>query len=143
MLKYIKFLSVAVILSVCTSLSAVSPAVISQEDYVYTLGLIRDLRIIVENLGTDEQKKKYGELREKFQKATESHYSQNFARGSFLEDEAVKPNEDNRPTSVELYNDLKLDLIGFTKELSDGYIARTKEILDNVSTPAINVVVEF
>ena len=60
MLKYIKFLSVAVILSVCTSLSAVSPAVISQEDYVYTLGLIRDLRIIVENLGTDEQKKKYG-----------------------------------------------------------------------------------
>ncbi|HPA62566.1 MAG TPA: hypothetical protein PLC67_01260, partial [Spirochaetota bacterium] len=134
MRTFIKLLAIITLISAWSGLSAVSPAVVSQEDYVYTLSLIRDLRIIVDNLGTDEQKKKYEELKVKFQKATEVHYGQNFARGSFLEDEAIKPNEETPPTSVELYSDLKLELIIFTKEISDGYIVRTKEMLDTVST---------
>jgi hypothetical protein len=143
MRTFIKLLAIITLISAWSGLSAVSPAVVSQEDYVYTLSLIRDLRIIVDNLGTDEQKKKYEELKVKFQKATEVHYGQNFARGSFLEDEAIKPNEETPPTSVELYSDLKLDLIIFTKEISDGYIVRTKEMLDTVSTQAIGVIMEY
>lgn len=123
------------------AIPAVSPAVTSQEDYVYTLGLIRDLVIIVDNFGTDDQKKRFAEIRTKFQRASERHYAQDFITASSLSEDV--PADNTRRTSNELFYDLKMDLIAFLKEMSGVYQSRTQEMLDLIATDATNVIVEY
>ncbi|RPI90742.1 MAG: hypothetical protein EHM32_11255, partial [Spirochaetales bacterium] len=57
---------------------AISSAVKSQLDYVFTLNHIREIRVIVDNFGDEGQKKEFDEIKTMFNSASEEFYAQNF-----------------------------------------------------------------
>ena len=120
---------------------AVSAAVKSQEDYVNTLDTIRDLRIIVENFGTEEQKKKYEDIRSLFKQSSERHYAQDFVKPDTITENAQPDNKSQ--SSVELFNKLKIEITMLLDEVSKNYIDRSQLILDSSSKESTDVLIEY
>lgn len=104
---------------------AISPAVKSTQDYAMTLDSIRALRIMVENFGDDQLKKKYSDLRAEFQDASENYYGQDFT------------------ASASKFKKVKMDLIGLLEIIDDLYLKRTKEILDSTSKDTFDSLIEY
>lgn len=123
------------------SMYAVPNSVRSREDYRFLLGTMRSLRIIVLNLGTDEQKKTYDDLKAKFIAATERHYSRAFINSTSLSEETASDNNDQY--SVEMYYQLKIELNVFLTEIAGQYISRTKELLDSTVQDSMDILLEY
>ena len=108
-----------------TPLIAVSSAVKSQMDYVFTLNHIREIRVIVDNFGDDEQKKQFEDIKSLFNRASEEFYAQNFV------------------SSYEKYYNLKERLSVLMGTIADMYIKRSQDILDSTSKASFDILVNY
>jgi hypothetical protein len=143
-------ISVSIPLLNIENISALSPSVKSGKDYIFAIETMRELRIMMENFGTDEQKQKYTEIKGLFKKASEQHYALEFIKpaGIILDIEKNqgtddKNLEDRNYYSLELFRRLKLELSTLYNQLSLTYMQRTQEILDSTSSQCYNVIIEF
>jgi hypothetical protein len=122
-------------------LFATSAAIKSQNDYVMMLTMIREMRIMVENFGTDDQKKKFDDIKALFKKSAERHYAQEFIKPDTLTED-TKP-DSNAQSSLELFLQLKSKVADLFDEISKNYIDRTQLILDSTSKEANDVLIEY
>lgn len=104
---------------------AISPAVKSAQDYSFALDTLRSVRIMIENFGDDDLKKRYAEITALFQEAGENYYGQNFT------DSTLK------------FGKVKMDLILLLESIGNMYLKRTKEILDSTSKDSFNILIEY
>lgn len=123
------------------SLYSVSNAVISNQDYRYSLEILRDLNIIISNFGTDSEKEEFLKIRSNFQVAAERHYGRHFVNVTSLTYKKEKAEE--RETSIDLFYDLKLQLIDLYSTLSEFYIFRTQELLDSIAKESTDIIIEY
>lgn len=118
-----------------------SNSAISEEDYVYTLTLLRELNTIVLNFGTEEQVEQYKKIKVYYQVAAERHYSKHFIKSVSL---SGNPTPDaNIKTSIDLFYELKVDLLEMYEEMSDFYIIRTQVLLDGMAREATDILIEY
>ena len=103
----------------------ISSSVKSSKDFAFTLEVIRNIRIMVENFGDEELKKKYSDIRALFQDASENFYGQDF------NESALK------------FKKLKTDLISILASIDEIYLKRTKEILDSTSKETFDALIEY
>lgn len=103
----------------------ISSSVKSSKDYALTLQILRNIRIMVENFGDDDLKKKYTDIRALFQDASEQFYGQNFNEA------ALK------------FKKVKMELISILASIDDIYLKRTKEILDSTSKETFDALIEY
>jgi hypothetical protein len=108
-----------------TDVFSVSPAVKSTQDYAFTLDTIRQLRIMVENFGDEQMKKKYSDTKALFQEAGENYYGQDFTAS------ALK------------FKKVKMELVSLLETIDDLYLKRTKEILDSTSKESFDTLIEY
>lgn len=127
--------------TIISNISAISSSVKSQQDYNFMLTSMQKLRIIISNFGTEEQKKEYDNLKAKFQKAAERHYSQSFVKETTLTENTTPDN--NQQASVEMFYQLKIEVNALFSEIAAQYIERTKNVLDSTSTQATNIIIEY
>ncbi len=104
---------------------AVSASVKTQFDYIFTLDALRNIRIFIENFGTDQQKTKYEEIKKLFNDASESYYAQDFS------------------ASHQKYFGLKERLAELLENIADSYLKRTQEILDSTSKNSFDVIIKY
>ncbi|MGL4369309.1 MAG: hypothetical protein ACRCUT_06520 [Spirochaetota bacterium] len=135
------FLLTLSISTAATDLFALSAAVKSQNDYAGTLEMIRDLRVIVENFGTDAQKKKYEDIRIYFKQSAERHYAGEFIKPDALTEDAQPDN--NAQSSVEMFNRLKLQMSELFDEIANGYIIRAQMLLDSTSKETNDILIDY
>jgi len=105
--------------------SALSPSMKSRNDYRFTLDKLRTMRIIIENFATDEQQKKYDEIKALFQNASEEYYAQNFT------------------SSHQKFFKVKTELLNMIDTFSQDYMKRTKNILDSTSKESFDILIEY
>ncbi|MFW6365021.1 MAG: hypothetical protein ACOC2H_00945 [Spirochaetota bacterium] len=140
MKKYYHILTLLILLfpiSVC----ALSNAELSQKEYRYTLSLIRELNIIVQNFGTDEEREEYETIRRNFQRAAERHYARDFITITALSEQTAAI--DNSTTSVDLFYELKLQLLEMYSTMAAVYLARTNNILEGTAREATDILIEY
>ncbi|TAL39208.1 MAG: hypothetical protein EPN93_02385 [Spirochaetes bacterium] len=104
---------------------AVSTAVKTQFDYMFTLDVLRNLRIFIENFGTEEQKTKYEEIKKLFNDASESYYAQSFS------------------VSHQKYFGVKERLSELLEIIAGAYLKRTREILDSTSKNSFDIILKY
>jgi hypothetical protein len=121
------FVTAATLLFVLTAtcVFSLSPAVKSTQDYAFTLDALRQMRIMVENFGDEQLKKKYSDLKVLFQEAGENYYGQDFT------------------TSAQKFKKVKMDIITILESIDDLYLKRTKEILDSTSKESFDTLIEY
>lgn len=140
-IKNIAVLLVCLFISVFTIPAySISAAVKSQQDYAYILSVIKTMDIIVSNFpdnmipdeegaekeeGNNEIRNQYDEIRVKFQRAGETYFSRDYA------------------DAYNQFRSLKFELIDLLELISLNYKARTKEILDSLSTDVFDILVEY
>ena len=120
---------------------ALSAAVKSQNDYVKTLDSLRDLRIIVENFGSDDQKKRYEEVKALFKQSAERHYAQEFIRPDTMTEDAQPDN--NAQSSTELFTKLKGELTVVLDGVAKSYIERSQSIMDSTAKETNDILIEY
>jgi|GEM_PF-238623 len=136
----LKITAVIVLLAPLT-LFPKSNATISEEDYQYTLGLLRELSTIVQNFGTEEQIEQYKKIKLYYQIAAERHYSKHFIKSVSL---SGNPTPDaNIKTSIDLFYELKVDLLEMYASFADFYTLRTKVLLDGMAREATDIMIEY
>lgn len=143
--KTVLFLIIASIPFFSNNIYSLSASAKSQADYVFTLELLRNIKIMVDNFPNDEAqnqgqgkdqtqqtaqenasiKKKYDEIQVKFQKAGETYYGQNFT------------------DSYNQFRNVKLELILLMEIINKNYLKRTKEILDSISKESFDVLIQY
>jgi hypothetical protein len=144
MIRKIAFLSMilsVIVINSITPVFAVSAAILSNHDYALTLGIIRDVQIMIDNLGTADQKKKFDEIKLAFRRSSEKHYAQEYQRPPVLSED-TKP-DNNAQYSTEMFFQLKTKIAELLDEVSKGYIIRSKEILDSTSIQATDIIIRF
>ncbi len=117
-----------VILSIASfpaSGNAISSAAKSQIDYAFTLNHIRELRVIVENFGDEEQKKQFEDIKSLFNTASEEFYAQNFV------------------SSYQKFYNLKERLSTLMESIADMYIKRSQNILDSTSKASFDILINY
>jgi hypothetical protein len=123
------FVSVAILVLVIASapapVFAISSAVKSQMDYVFTLNHIREIRVIVDNFGNDEQKKEFEEIKTIFNRASEEFYAQNFI------------------SSYQKFFNLKERLSVFMENVAAMYIKRSQDVLDSTSKASFDILINY
>ncbi|MCX7677753.1 MAG: hypothetical protein N2316_00900 [Spirochaetes bacterium] len=133
-----KKLLIIVILSICALLIrthgafALSTAAKSLEEYTYLMNCLRDVRVMIENFASEEQKKKYEEIASDFKDASVSFYGHNF---TFFDKDAKKHRRK--------FYLVKLKLSELLDGLAQSYISRSKEILHGVSKDSFNILIKF
>ncbi|MBN1500699.1 MAG: hypothetical protein JW982_11110 [Spirochaetes bacterium] len=141
-LSKIKYtLSLIILIMFIPNIFGVSHAVKSLEDYEFMLSTFRTLSIIIPNFGNDTQKKKYEELKDKFQSAAERHYSQNYVREYSITGDTEPDN--NEQASVEMFYQLKVEVNTLLEEIAQLYLDRTKLLLDSTAKQATTILIEF
>jgi hypothetical protein len=108
-----------------TGVFAVSAAVKSQEDYIFTLDTLREMRVIIENFGTPELKTQHEEIRAQFISASEEFYAQNYA------------------SSHQKFYNVKERLVTLLEAVSGMYIERTKNILDSTQKASFDIIIKY
>ena len=108
-----------------TGVFAVSAAVKSQEDYIFTLDTLREMRVIIENFGTPELKTQHEEIRAQFIRASEEFYAQNYA------------------SSHQKFYNVKERLVTLLEAVSGMYIERTKNILDSTQKASFDIIIKY
>ncbi len=104
---------------------SLSTAVKARNDYNYTLRLIRNLHIVIENFGNDDYKEKYNYIKSLFQESGESLYGQNYVE------------------SYEKFRKLKTELIILLEKIAQSYLDRTKTILDSTSKQSFDILIIY
>jgi len=135
------FLSILFVFGSLGAVFAISAAEKSTQDYVFTLNLIRDMTIMIENFGTDDQKKKFDDVKTSFKITAERHYAQEFLRPVILDDEA-KP-DNNAQYSTELFRQLKGKIADLLNDMAKDYISRTQQVLDSTSKETNDILIEY
>jgi hypothetical protein len=120
---------------------ALSAAAKSQIDYVFMLSTIRDMNIMVDNFGNEEQKKKFEDIRVLFKMSAERHYAQDFVKPLTLNEENQP--ENNSQSSIELFTQLKIKISLLFDELSNNYISRSQMILDSTSGDVNDILINY
>ncbi len=115
----------ALSLLVSTELFAVSESVRAQNDYIFTLGVLREIRVIVDNFGDQEHKNQYEAVKAQFNTASEEFYAQNFS------------------SSCQKYHNVKERLIVLMESIADNYIKRTQAILDSTSKSSFDIIIKY
>lgn len=106
-------------------LYAVSESVKAQNDYIFTLGILREIRIIVDNFGDQEHKNQYEAVKAQFNTASEEFYAQNFT------------------SSCQKFYNVKERLIVLMEAIADNYIKRTQSILDSTSKSSFDIIIKY
>jgi hypothetical protein len=140
-MKIMTFLLASALALTPQILFALSAAVKSQNDYVASLDNLRDLRIIIENFGTEDQKKKFEEIRALFKQSAERHYAQEFIRPDTLTEDA-KP-DNNAQSSTELFTKLKVQISQLQDDIAKNYIERSQAILDSTAKESNDILLEY
>jgi hypothetical protein len=104
---------------------SISPAVKSTQDYAVTLDTLRQMRIMVENFGDEQLKKRYTDIKALFQDAGENYYGQDFT------------------ASTTKFKKVKMEIISILETIDDLYLKRTKEILDSTSKESFDTLIEY
>jgi hypothetical protein len=134
-------ISLAFILTAESGLYALSAVAKSQNDYVFMLSTLRDMNIMVDNFGTDEQKKRFDDIRLLFKRSAERHYAREFIRSDALSED-VKP--DNNPqSSIELFMQLKQQVADLFDDVSKNYISRSQLIMDSTSSEVNDILINY
>lgn len=140
--KWINFIFIYIfIILTMQNLWAISPAEKSEKNYVLAIKTIRNLRIIIENFGTKEQKEKFNNITKLFQKASERHYAQEFAKPTSYTGYIKQDN--NYQSSVDMFLEFKVKVNLLYDEIVKQYIDRSKKILDSTSEKATQVIIKF
>ncbi len=123
-MKIIKFyvLAITSFILIYNSAFAISSAVRSSKDYQYTTYVLREMKPMMINFETEENKKMQENLIKNFEEATLEYFGTNY------------------DSSSSKYFNLKLEIIKSLEKVCTMYIARTKEIL--TATSADNNMVE-
>lgn len=120
---------------------ALSAVAKSQNDYIFLLSTLRDMNIMVDNFGTEDQKKRFEDIRLLFKRSAERHYAREFVRSDSLSDD-VKP--DNNPqSSLELFLQLKLQIASLFDDISKNYIDRSQMIMDSTSRETNDILINY
>ena len=123
--KLMSLACAALSLLVSTELFAVSESVKAQNDYIFTLGVLREIRVIVDNFGDQEHKNQYEAVKAQFNTASEEFYAQNFS------------------SSCQKYHNVKERLIVLMESIADNYIKRTQAILDSTSKSSFDIIIKY
>jgi len=105
----------------------ISSAVKSSQDYAFTLDTIRQMRIMVENFGDDQNQlgEKFKSIKAQFQDAGEKYYGQDFTASSLK------------------FTQLKMQLISILETIDSLYLTRTKKILDSTAEQSFDTLIEY
>jgi len=125
MKKHVAALILLIMVTAASDSFSISPIEKSTKDYALTLDALRSIRIMVENFGDNDLKKKYADLRLQFQDASESYYGQDFT------------------SSASKYKKVKMEMISLLGLIDDLYLKRTKEILDSTSKDTFDSLIEY
>lgn len=117
---------------IITPAYAVSPAVKSQDDYVYLLRQLRDIQVMVNNFANEDQKKKFEEVKDDFRSASIDFYAHNF----------VYYDKDAKKHRIKYYL-VKSKLVILLEDLAREYIKRTGNILRSTSKQTFNILVKY
>lgn len=123
--KLMSLACAALSLLVSTQLFAVSESVKAQNDYIFTLGVLREIRVIVDNFGDQEHKSQYEAVKALFNTASEEFYAQNFT------------------SSCQKYHNVKERLVVLMESIADNYIKRTQAILDSTSKSSFDIIIKY
>ncbi len=104
----------------------------SQDDYVFTLDHIRNMRIIVSNFATKELESDFDRIVKLFQNNAKLFYAQEF---SYYDKEANK-------YRTRFYQ-LKKELSVLFDKMANIYLKRTKEVLDSTSKESFDIIVTY
>ena len=126
-MKYIKIFLITGLCCILYIQSALplSLAVKTKNDYNFTLNKMRKLDIVIENFGSDDNKKKYEYLKTLFQDSGEQMYGQNYSE------------------SYEKFRKLKSEMIFLLETIAQSYLERTKTILDSTATNSFNIMIKY
>lgn len=104
------------------SLSTIEKA---KMNYASTLVMMTDIRVSVENFAEDAGKSTFQKIRDLFFSAREDYFGRNYV------------------TAFEKYTAMKVELLPFMEELCQGYLTRTKEILDAAAKETADMTFDF
>ena len=126
-MKLLKLSLITLSIIMITSIQSfsLSTMVKTQNDYNYTLDMLRNMHIMIENFGDEDMRQKYDYIKNLFQEAGENYYGQNFV------------------ISYEKFRKLKSELIIILEKIAQLYLNRTKEILDSTSKNSFNILIEY
>ncbi len=110
----------------------ISSSIKSQNDYVFTLDVIRKVRIMISNFATDDLGKKYKEIQAQFEKVSKDYYAQHF----------VEKDESTKKYKTKFYR-VKLNLSNLMEELAKIYIERTTELLNSTSEKSFDILIKY
>jgi hypothetical protein len=99
------------------------------------------MQIMVDNFGTDEQKKKFDEIKIAFRRSSEKHYAQEYQRPPVLTEDEQPDN--NAQYSTEMFMHLKIKIIELFDEVGKNYMSRSRKILDSTSTQSNDVLINY
>ncbi len=119
------FIIITVLLAGSAPSYAVSAAVKTQNDYIYSLDHLRNVRIIVENYGNEDQKKQYDDIKIQFNGASEDFYAQNYS------------------SSYQKFYNVKERLAALMENIAAMYISRTQQILDSTSKASFDIIIKY
>ncbi len=124
-----QFVTAAAFLLILTASDVfpISSAVKSTQDYAFTLDTIRQMRIMVENFGDDQNKltEKFNSIRSQFRIAGENYYGQDFQASTLK------------------FAQVKMELISILEMIDTLYLARTKKILDSTAEQSFDILIEY
>ncbi len=125
MKKHVAILIVLSLFMAAGNSYPISPIEKSGHDYALILETLRSIRVMVDNFGDEQLKKRYADIRLQFQDASESFYGQNFTE------------------SASKFKKLKMEIIAILEIIDDIYLKRTKEILDSTSKDTFDSLIEY
>jgi hypothetical protein len=104
---------------------SVSATVKAENDYKYTLNLLRKMQTSIDNFSSEEKLSDYEKIRTQFNSAGEDYYGRNFS------DAVIK------------FKALKLNIIPLLEKMAKEYLTRTKAILDSTEKECFEIMVDF
>ncbi len=111
---------------------AVSGSVQSQDDYIFTLTHLRNMRIVIENFGTDELKTHFDKVSQLFQRNAKEFYAQEF---SFFDEESKKYRT--------RFFYVKKEMSTLFDKMANIYLERGKEILDSTTKQSFDILISY
>ncbi len=124
--KIILFLTIPfIILSNTQNAYSVSAIMKAEHDYSFVLNHLQTIRITIENFGSEEQQKKFKNVKMLFQNATEEFYGQKFI------------------SSHQKFFNVKETLNKLMEEIANSYLNRAQEILDSTSKKSFDIIIKY
>jgi hypothetical protein len=104
---------------------AVSATVKAENDYKYTLNLLRKMQTSIDNFSSEDKLSEYEKIKTQFNSAGEDYYGRNFS------DAVIK------------FKALKVNMIPLLEKMAREYLTRTKALLDSTEKECFEIMVDF